>query len=109
MAIALFPFMKPNDRPDRVLGRDRDAHMHMIRHQMSFHDLAFLLLRQRVKNRSQVPAYLAKESGEWHSHPDGYGIERSRDDRAELNGSLVKLVTCGRARSAHAHLAPKWP
>ncbi len=39
-------------------GRNRDAHVHMVRHQMSLHDLAFLLPRQRMENRTQLPARL---------------------------------------------------
>jgi len=38
---------------DRVLGRNRDQHVHMVRHQMPFFNLALLLL-------GQTPEYLAQ-------------------------------------------------
>jgi hypothetical protein len=33
------PFEKPDHRSHRMLRRNRDAHMHMVRHQMPFHSL----------------------------------------------------------------------
>jgi hypothetical protein len=36
------PLQKPDDRGDWVLRRNRDAHVHMGRPQMSFEDLTFL-------------------------------------------------------------------
>ena len=44
-----------------MLRRNRDAHMHVVRHQVSLHDLAFLLLRQRVENRAQLAADIPKD------------------------------------------------
>src|SRR5215469_14153652 len=37
------PLQEPDDRGHRVLRRNRNAHVHMVRLQMSFEDLAFLL------------------------------------------------------------------
>ena len=54
MAIALFPFRKSNHRGNWVLGWNRDAHVYVVRHQVSLYDLAFLLFRQRVENRTQL-------------------------------------------------------
>ena len=59
--MALFPFKKPDHRGHRVLGGNRDAHVHMVRHQVPFHDLAFLLPRQRVENRPQLTADLPED------------------------------------------------
>ena len=39
-----------------ALRRNRDAHVHVVRHQVSLHDLAFLLFRQRMENRAQLTA-----------------------------------------------------
>src|SRR5947207_2259232 len=36
------PFEKPDHRSHRVLGGNGDAHVHMVRHQMPFENLAFL-------------------------------------------------------------------
>ena len=49
-------FQKPHHGRHRVLRRDGDAHMHRVRHEMPFHNLAFLLLRQGVENRSPLLA-----------------------------------------------------
>ena len=45
-----------NHRSDCVLGRDGDAHMHVIRHQMTFNDLAFFLPGQFVQDRAKLLA-----------------------------------------------------
>jgi len=37
------PFQKSDHRSDRVLGGNRDTHMHMIRHQMAIQNLALFL------------------------------------------------------------------
>ena len=60
MAMALFPFKNPITEAT-VLGRNRDAHVHVIHHQMSLHDLAFFLLRQRMKDRTQLTADIPKD------------------------------------------------
>ena len=44
MAIALFSLQKPNDRSHGMLGRNRYAHVHVVRHQVSFHNVALFLL-----------------------------------------------------------------
>ena len=54
------PFQKPDHRSHRVLGGNRDAHMYMVWHQMPFENLAFLLPRQRVEDRTQLPARLSE-------------------------------------------------
>jgi hypothetical protein len=56
-AIALLALQESNNRHHRVLGRYLDAHMHVVRHQVSLHDSTFLLQRQGVKNFAQLPAY----------------------------------------------------
>src|SRR5262245_42715287 len=55
------PFQKTDHRSHRVLRRNRDAHVYMVRHQVSLHDLAFLLLRQRVEYRAQLAADIPKD------------------------------------------------
>ena len=54
------PFQKPDHRSYRVLGWNGDAHVHMVWHQMPLNDLAFLLLGQRVEDRTQLPTSWAK-------------------------------------------------
>ncbi len=48
------PLQKSDHRSYRVLGGNRDAHMHMVRHQVSFDNLTLLLPGQRMENRSQM-------------------------------------------------------
>src|SRR5260370_8104789 len=38
-----FPFQKSDHRANRILRRNRDAHLHMVRHPWSLTDLALLL------------------------------------------------------------------
>jgi len=52
-----------------VLGRNRDAHVHMVRHQVSFDNLALLLPSQRVEDRTQFSTRLAEDH---FSTPFGY-------------------------------------
>ena len=59
MAIALFPLRNPITDATGFWGNG-DAHMHMIRHQMAFNNLAFLLPGQRVEDCTQLPACLPK-------------------------------------------------
>src|SRR5206468_5499414 len=56
-----FPFQKSDHRGHRILRRNRDAHVHMVRQQVSLNDLAPLLPRQRVKYFSPLAACLAKQ------------------------------------------------
>jgi hypothetical protein len=56
-----FPFQKPDHRSHRVLGGNRDAHMHVIRHQMTIENLALFLPGQRVEDFSQMPARLSEQ------------------------------------------------
>lgn len=51
--IALFPLMHPTTYDTGCVRWNADADMHVIRHQMPFHYLTFLLLYQ-------LPQYLAK-------------------------------------------------
>ena len=55
------PFQKPDHGRYRVLRGDRDAHVHMVRHQVSFDNLALLLPSQRVEDRTQFPTCLAED------------------------------------------------
>jgi hypothetical protein len=59
--MALFPFKNPIIEATGVLGWNRDAHMHMVRHQMPFNNLAFRLLRQRMEDPSQLLARFAED------------------------------------------------
>src|SRR6266567_2809350 len=43
------PFQKSDHEGHRILRRDRDAHVHMVRQQVSLNDLALLLPRQCAK------------------------------------------------------------
>jgi hypothetical protein len=44
-------------RRHRVLRRYLDTHRQVVRHQVSFYDPTFLLLRQGMENLAQLPAY----------------------------------------------------
>ena len=66
------PFHKPDHRRHRVLGGNRDAHVHMVRHQVAFDDLALLLPSQRVENRTQLPTRLAEDR-----FPPSFGHEHN--------------------------------
>src|SRR5260221_5095053 len=59
------PLQKPDHRRYRVLGGNRDTHVHMVRHQMPFENLALLLLGQRMENLPQMTARLP----EYHFAP----------------------------------------
>ena len=63
------PLQESDHGSDRVLGGNRDAHMHMVRHQMTLDNLAFLLPGQRVENRTQLTTRLPENS---LSPPFGY-------------------------------------
>jgi hypothetical protein len=54
-------FQEPDHGGHRVLGRNSNAHVHMVRHEMPFQNLALLLPSQRMKDRTQLPADLAKD------------------------------------------------
>src|SRR5207245_8568604 len=59
------PFQKPDYGGDRVLGGNRHAHMHMVGHQVPFHDLALLLLGQSMEDWPQLTA----DSHKQHAAP----------------------------------------
>jgi hypothetical protein len=44
-----------------VFGWNRDTHVHLVRHQVPFDNLAFLLLRHRVEDRSLLLARFAED------------------------------------------------
>ena len=44
-----------------MFGGNRDTHVHMVRHQMAFNDLALLLPSQRVEDCTQLPTRLAED------------------------------------------------
>ena len=50
----ILAFQRPDHGRHRVLGPNRDAHVHMVRHQVAFDDLALFLPSQRVEDRTQV-------------------------------------------------------
>src|SRR5262245_42541024 len=56
-----FALEKPNDRCYGMLGRDLDAHMHMIWHHMSLNDAAFLLAGQLMKDWPELTTNLPKQ------------------------------------------------
>jgi hypothetical protein len=43
-----------------MLGWNRDADVHVVRHQVPFQNLTLFLLRQRMENRTQLAADLAE-------------------------------------------------
>src|SRR5499425_3408893 len=55
------PLEKADHRGHRVLRGNSDAHMHMVRHQVPFDDLALFLTCQRMEDFSQLPTRLTKE------------------------------------------------
>src|SRR5712691_628716 len=56
-----FPLDKANDLRHRVLRRDGEEHMHVIRHQMPLFDATLLLLRQRAEDLPKMPPSLMGE------------------------------------------------
>jgi hypothetical protein len=58
IAIALFPLRNPITEATRCFGRNRHADVYMIRHEISFYNLAFLLPCSRVEDRSPLPPRL---------------------------------------------------
>ena len=54
------PFQKPDNRSHGILRRNRDAHVHMVRLQMPFQNLAFLLPGQSMKNFPKLEADSSK-------------------------------------------------
>src|ERR1700730_14546291 len=61
----ILPLEEPDHRGHRVFRGNGDAYMHMIRHQVPFDDLAFLLPCQRMEDFSQLPTRLTKEHAQW--------------------------------------------
>src|SRR5574340_683181 len=51
----------PHHLGDRVLRWNRDQHVHVIRHEVTFKHLALLLPRQRSKHLSEPPPNLTVE------------------------------------------------
>ena len=62
MAMALFPWRNPITDATGCFWGNGDAHRHMVRHQMSLDNLAFLLPSQRVEDRTQLPARLPENA-----------------------------------------------
>jgi hypothetical protein len=60
--ILLLPLAKPDHRGHQVFGGNRDTPLHVIRHQMSIQNLAFLLPGQTFKDFSQMLARLSKQN-----------------------------------------------
>src|SRR2546425_135346 len=65
-----FSVQETNYGSNRVFGRDRDAHVDVVRHQIPLHDLAFLLFRQGVKNRAKLSADIPEDD-----FPPSFGHE----------------------------------
>ena len=62
---------QPDHRGHRVLGWNRDTHVHVVRHQVTLYDLALLLPGQRVEDRTQLPTRLTENgfaSSRGHEH-----------------------------------------
>jgi len=54
--IGTLPLQKLDHRSDRVLGWNRDTHMHMVWHQVSLNNLTLFLLGERMKDRPELLA-----------------------------------------------------
>ena len=52
---------KSDHRRDWVLGRNRNTHVHVVRNEVSFQNLALLLPGQRVKDRAQLATGLSED------------------------------------------------
>src|SRR5215470_2437817 len=67
------PLEKADHRGHRVLRGNSDAHMHMVRHQVPFDDLALFLTCQRMEDFSQLPTRLTKALCDvvWERTPHG--------------------------------------
>src|SRR5215469_16672117 len=52
------PFDKPNHLRHRILGGNRDHHVHLVRHQVAFFNPTLLLLGQFAEHFAQVPTQL---------------------------------------------------
>jgi hypothetical protein len=48
-----FSLQKADHRSYRMLGRDLNAYMHMIRHQVAFNDAVFLLTSQLMEDGAE--------------------------------------------------------
>ena len=55
------PFQEPDHRSDWMLRGNRDTHVHMVRHEVPLHNLAFFLPGQSVENLSQMSARLPED------------------------------------------------
>ena len=55
------PFQESDHTGDRVLRRNRDAHMDTVWHQVPFDDLALLLFGQCVEDSAQLTTRLAED------------------------------------------------
>src|SRR5688572_18721210 len=55
------PFQKSDHGCHRMLGGNRDTHMHMVRHQVALDDLALLLPSQCVEGRTQLSTRLPED------------------------------------------------
>src|SRR4030095_3121149 len=55
------PFQKPDHRRNWMFGGNRDAHVHMVRHKVTFNDLTLLLPSQRVEDCTQLSTRLAED------------------------------------------------
>src|SRR5262249_13891954 len=53
-----FALNEPDHLRYRLLRRNRDHHVHMIRHQVPFFDLRLLLSRELVEHVAEIPAKL---------------------------------------------------
>jgi hypothetical protein len=56
-----FPLDKAHDLRHRVLRRNGEEHMHVIRHQVPLFNATFLLLRQRTEDLPAMPPQLMTE------------------------------------------------
>ena len=60
-AMALFPFRNPNHGRNPMLGGNRDAHVHMVPHKVTFNNLTLPLPSQRVEVCRPLSKRLAED------------------------------------------------
>ena len=86
-----------------MLGRNSDAHVHMIWHQMPFENLAFLLPRQSVENLSPIDdgsarrllsaaAWAQTQRGTIRARPALRGLAENEGQRRAGAGDLARMT-----------------
>jgi hypothetical protein len=101
IATALFPFKNPITDATGWLRRNRDTHVHMVRHQMALDDRALLLPSQRVEDRTQLPTRLAEDG-----FPPSLGHEHNMAYQFQLLTPKDLLDCCRKSQPQSRQYVP---